>query len=148
MSVDWKALLQGIETSSPEETEAYGAALAPALPANSVLALQGDLGVGKTTFARGMARGLGIENPIHSPTFNLYSIYQGKRQFIHGDAYRLENPTDFEDLLLEDFLQPPWILALEWPERAHSPLLDNAWSLTLRITPEEHHHLLLKEPER
>ena len=147
MSRHWSDLLRGVETNSPEATEDYGEVLAPALPSDSVLTLQGDLGVGKTTFIRGKARGLGITNSIHSPTFNLYSIYSGDRQLIHCDAYRLEDPEDFEDLLLEEFLQSPWILALEWPERASSALLEQAWALTLGITPEERHHLLLQKPE-
>lgn len=136
-----------METDSPEATEAYGEVLGPALPPDCVLTLQGDLGVGKTTFIRGMARGLGILNSIHSPTFNLYSIYSGDRQLVHCDAYRLEDPEDFEDLLLEEFLQSPWVLALEWPERARSSLLEQAWTLTLRIIAEERHHLLLQKPE-
>lgn len=146
---DWRALLTGIRTRSPEETEALGQALACALPDDSVLALHGDLGAGKTTFVRGLARGLGIRETIRSPSFNLYFIYQGKRQLVHCDAYRLEDSSDFDDLLLEDFLQPPWILALEWPERACSPLLGDAWHLHLALDVEtQAHHLRLEQPPR
>jgi len=113
----WKELAAGITTRSPAETQAIGERLARELPPDSVIALEGDLGVGKTTFVQGMARGLGIHRPITSPTFNIYSIYRGDRMLVHLDAYRLENATSAEELLIEDFLQPPYCLVVEWPSR-------------------------------
>jgi tRNA threonylcarbamoyladenosine biosynthesis protein TsaE len=145
MSPDWQDLLQGVTTRSPEETECLGAALARAIPENTVLALQGDLGAGKTTFVRGLARGLNIPSSIHSPSFNIYFIHQGDRQLIHCDAYRLNDPSDFDELLIEDFLSPPWLIALEWPEKVQSDLLENAWTLRLELQPEDDSHSLKLE---
>jgi len=67
----------GITTTTAAETEALAGALAGLLPADRILALHGDLGAGKTTFIRGLARAWAIDEPVTSPTFNLYSIYQG-----------------------------------------------------------------------
>lgn len=110
-------LRDGISTGSPEETEALGADLAQAIPANAVIALSGDLGAGKTALCRGIARGLGIDDAITSPTFNLYAVYYGDRQLIHIDAYRLETSSDMDGLLIDDLLDPPFLMVVEWPER-------------------------------
>ncbi|MEJ1971546.1 MAG: tRNA (adenosine(37)-N6)-threonylcarbamoyltransferase complex ATPase subunit type 1 TsaE [Lacunisphaera sp.] len=103
---------------SAEETRALATELAAALPADTILALHGDLGVGKTTFVQGLARGLGVKEQVTSPTFSIYSVYQGrKRKLVHLDAYRLEHERQIEALLLEEFLISPWCLAVEWPEK-------------------------------
>lgn len=109
-------LRAGVATSSTEEMEALGARLAAALPDNCLLALHGDLGVGKTTFVKGLARGLGITTAVTSPTFTIYRIQQGQRQLLHIDAYRLQSADELEPLCIEEFLRPPFILAVEWPE--------------------------------
>lgn len=113
----WSKLTAGCQTSSPEETRKIAAQLAEVLPTDATLALHGGLGVGKTTFTGGLAEGLGVAVPVTSPTFQLYSIYQGKdRRILHLDAYRLESPEAAEDLLLDDFLISPYLLIVEWPE--------------------------------
>lgn len=108
-------LKAGLLTSSAEETESLGERLAESLPSDSILALAGDLGTGKTTLVRGLARGLGIKGNITSPTYTIYSIYEGKRQLVHMDAYRLGGTEDLEPLMLEEFLHSPFLIALEWP---------------------------------
>jgi len=148
MSLSWKDLTSGVETTSAEQTEAYGHALGRALPPDAVLTLSGDLGSGKTTFVRGMATAFGIEAGVHSPSFNLFFIHQGSRQLVHCDAYRLNNPEDFDDLLLEDFLRSPWLLAIEWPERIASSWLEGAWKLEMALLAEKQvHQLRLAQPE-
>lgn len=84
----------GITTESAEQTRALAAELASALPPDTTLALHGDMGVGKTTFVQGLAQGFGVSEHVTSPTFAIYSIYQGNaRTLVHLDAYRLEkNP--------------------------------------------------------
>src|SRR6478609_5758599 len=111
-------LRQGVTTASAEETRALAAELAAALPADVVLALHGDMGVGKTTFVQGLAEGLGVKEHVTSPTFAIYSVYQGKsRKLVHLDAYRLDKEAQLESLLLDELLISPYILAVEWPEK-------------------------------
>lgn len=87
------------------------------LPATTAyLALSGDLGAGKTHFVKGLARALGVMQPVTSPTFNIYSLYEGTRQLIHIDAYRLQNTDQLDDLLLDEFMKPGAIIAVEWSE--------------------------------
>jgi tRNA threonylcarbamoyladenosine biosynthesis protein TsaE len=117
-------LRAGVVSHAPAETEALAMALAGVLPVDSVLALHGDLGAGKTTFVRGLAAGWDIRSPITSPTYSIYNVHQGRRQLIHMDAYRLTAASEVADLLLEDFLVSPWCIAVEWPERVASWLQD------------------------
>jgi tRNA threonylcarbamoyladenosine biosynthesis protein TsaE len=132
MSV-WKELEAGVTTRSPEETRALGERIARELPPDSVIALEGDLGVGKTTLVQGVARGLGIERHVTSPTFTLYSVYHGERTLVHLDAYRLDDTTSAEELLIEEFLQPPYCLVIEWPSRIASWLPRQTRTLELSI---------------
>jgi len=142
-----KSLLDGVATETPEQTESYGADLARELPPDSVLALQGDLGSGKTTFVRGMARGLHIDRPITSPTFNVYTLYNGDRCLIHCDAYRLTEKDCFDSLHLEEFMVSPWLLAIEWPENIQSSeWLASPWTLHLSIDPKSLSHFLKLVP--
>ncbi|WP_221031040.1 tRNA (adenosine(37)-N6)-threonylcarbamoyltransferase complex ATPase subunit type 1 TsaE [Actomonas aquatica] len=138
-------LRAGLTTSDAAATRAAAAALASELPDDTVLALHGDLGVGKTTFVQGLAAGLGIQDPVTSPTFNLYTLYEeGPRRLLHLDAYRLDNEDQVEALMLEDFLVSPWIAAIEWPERIPGWLPTNTWHLDLGITPDQRHTLRLR----
>ncbi|MFZ9683466.1 MAG: tRNA (adenosine(37)-N6)-threonylcarbamoyltransferase complex ATPase subunit type 1 TsaE [Cephaloticoccus sp.] len=138
-------LAAGVTTASAEASEAVGRRLAEALAADTVLALHGDLGAGKTTFVRGLARGLGITAPVTSPTFAIYSIHRCNRTLVHLDAYRLESPREVEDLLLEDFLTSPWCLAIEWPEKIADWVPPDALHLEFGITPDERHTIRLRE---
>jgi tRNA threonylcarbamoyladenosine biosynthesis protein TsaE len=145
MSDILEQLRKGRITESAEETEVLGRALAAQLPPNHVLALHGDLGAGKTTFVRGLARAWGIAEAITSPTFNLYTLYQGERKLLHLDAYRLESGADLNSLMLEDFLESPWCLAVEWPERIRESIPPEAWHLDLASSQEGVHTLRLRE---
>ena len=137
----------GITTDSAEATEQVARALASCVPEDHVLAFHGDLGAGKTTFIRGLARGWGIEEPVTSPTFNLYTLYKGSnRTLVHLDAYRLDSGTDLESLMIEDFLNPPWCFAVEWPDRIADAIPDDAWHLYLEISPDQKHCLRLERP--
>lgn len=142
----FERLRAGVTTSSAEETRAIAAELGAALPADVTLALHGDLGVGKTTFVQGLARGLGITDPITSPTFNIFTLHRGPTVLLHLDAYRLDHPRQVEDLLLADFMISPWCLAVEWPEKIEGWLPPNALDLDLSITPDERHTIRLRTP--
>jgi tRNA threonylcarbamoyladenosine biosynthesis protein TsaE len=141
-------LRAGVRTGSAEETRTLAAALARELPADATLALHGDLGAGKTTFVQGLAEGLGICEPVVSPTFTLCRIYArpapGGRSLVHLDAYRLEDPRQAEALLLEDFLESPYCLAVEWPERIAGWIDPGAWHLELGIAEDGSHTLRLR----
>jgi tRNA threonylcarbamoyladenosine biosynthesis protein TsaE len=140
-------LKTGIETLSGEETQSIGAEFARSLPQDRTVAFSGDLGVGKTTFIQGMAAEWKVSDPVTSPSFNLYNIYRGeKRLLIHLDAYRLSHPDQFEALMIEDFLESPYCLAVEWPENAAGYLPENTIWLKLSIIKEDRHRIQLIDP--
>ena len=106
----------GIETRSAAETEALGERLAKHLKTGTI-ALVGDLGAGKTTFAKGLAKGLGVSEPVKSPSYNVCLTYRGGlSNFAHVDAYRLKSPADFDALLLDEILPEPRLVCVEWPQ--------------------------------
>ncbi len=137
-------LRAGVTTAAAEETRALAAELAAALPPAATLALHGDLGVGKTTFVQGLARGLGIREMVTSPTFNIFTLHRGPTNLLHLDAYRLEGAREVDDLLLTDFMIPPWCLAVEWPEKIAAWLPEGTLHLELGITPDERHTVRLR----
>ena len=141
----FEQLRVGRTTSSALETQDLAVQLARALPADVTLALHGNLGVGKTTFVQGLARGFEIPESVTSPTFNIYTVHRGPaRTLVHLDAYRLETPREVDDLLLEDFLVSPWCLAIEWPEKISDWIPAQALHLELGITPDERHTIQLR----
>ena len=138
-------LREGIVTASAAEAQSVAAEFATALPPDAVLALHGNLGVGKTTFVQGLARGFAIAGHVTSPTFNIYTVHRGAaRTLVHLDAYRLENARQIEELLLDDFLVTPWCLAVEWPEKIAAWLPPSALHLDLGIAPDERHTIRLR----
>ena len=136
-------LRAGVETASAAETQALAAEFAAALPPDITLALHGNLGVGKTTFVQGLARGFGIDATVTSPTFTIFTLYRGPRTLVHLDAYRLERDAQIESLMLDDFLTSPYCLAVEWPEKIAGWIPANAFHLTLGITSADRHTLKL-----
>ena len=137
-------LRAGVTTASAEETRTLAATFAAALPSESTLALHGDLGVGKTTFVQGLARGLGISESVTSPTFNIFTLHRGRTNLLHLDAYRIGSAREVEDLLLSDFMIPPWCLAVEWPDKISAWLPAGTLHLDLGITPDERHTVKLR----
>lgn len=138
-------LRAGVITSSAEESHALAEEFARALPPDTTLALHGDLGVGKTTFVQGLARGLGVTDPVTSPTFNIFTLYKGAgRTLVHMDAYRLDDDRQLDALMLEDFLVSPWCLAVEWPEKIAAWIPKSALHLDLGITPDQRHTVRLR----
>jgi len=103
-------------TTSPEETEAAGESLGRRLRIGDLVLLKGELGAGKTTFVRGIARGTGATVPVASPTFQLVRIYPGRLQLAHVDLYRLEKGDELRDLGLEELLEAGAVV-VEWGER-------------------------------
>ena len=140
---DIDAWQRGFVTRSAAETERAGEALAGLIPADTALLLHGDLGAGKTTFARGFARGLGIAGDITSPSFALLNVHRGDRQLLHVDAYRLTDPAQLDSLLLDEILTTPWNLLLEWPERIRGREPAGAWTLRIENAGEHDRRLIL-----
>jgi tRNA threonylcarbamoyladenosine biosynthesis protein TsaE len=101
-------------TSSAEETRALGRALAGVLRPGDVVVLAGDLGAGKTTFAQGVARGLGVYEPVTSPTFTIVHQYEGHVPVAHVDVYRLETIAELHDLGFEEVLDDGRVTLVEW----------------------------------
>ncbi len=131
-------LRAGVITHSAEETQALAAEFAAELPPDTVLALHGDLGAGKTTFVQGLARGLGVTEPVTSPTFSVYNLHRGRRLLVHLDAYRLNSGAELEQLMIDDFLVSPYCLAMEWPEKVQDWVPATALHLDLALTPDGH----------
>ena len=103
-------------TKNETETEALGARFAEGLPGGTVVAMYGDLGAGKTAFVRGMARGMGIDVRVSSPTFTIVNEYLGARELFHFDMYRLGSSDELFDIGWEDYLSRGGVCAVEWSE--------------------------------
>lgn len=120
--------------ASAEDTKLFGREISRTLPPNTILALQGELGAGKTTFVQGLAEGLGISDPIQSPTFTYLQIYEGKTPLYHFDLYRLSKESDFVCLGFEEYFDAGGIVVIEWPERIASLIPSTALKITLLHT--------------
>ena len=114
------------------ELAAWGAEFARTLPIPVCVALQGELGAGKTTLVRAIARALGVSEPVTSPTYALVHEYRSPRApVIHVDLYRLERAAQLPQIGWHDFVASPAVLLVEWPERALDAL--PVGHLTLRL---------------
>ena len=107
---------------SAEETERFGEALAHDLRAGDVRAFTGSLGMGKTAFTRGLARGLGCRGRVTSPTFTIVNEYDGKTPLFHFDMYRLGSSDELFDIGWDDYLARGGVCAVEWSERVSDAL--------------------------
>ncbi len=117
---------------SPAETEAFAAELAQKLPRGTVLAFRGGLGAGKTTFTRGLARGLGSESEVSSPTFALVHEYESNPPLYHFDMYRISTMDDLYSTGFFDYLENGGILAIEWSENIEAALPEDTVYVTIR----------------
>ncbi len=108
------------ETSAPEETEAAGEELGRRLRKGDLVLLKGEIGAGKTTFVRGMARGAGSSAAVASPTFQLVRIYPGRLQLAHVDLYRIEHSTELADVGIDE-LADAGAVVVEWGDRIEVP---------------------------
>ena len=117
---------------SPEETQAVGERLGARLEPGAVVACIGALGAGKTCFLQGLARGLGVESPVTSPTFVLVNQYRGRLPVYHVDAYRTESLSELLDLGIEELLHGDGVTVIEWADKL-VPLLPSH-TITVTIT--------------
>ncbi len=119
-------------TKSAEETVALGKKIGGLLQKGDILALQGTLAAGKTTFTKGIAAALGITEPVTSPTFCLISEYSGSMPLYHMDVYRLNGADDFADLGADDLLYGDGISVIEWSEKIMEELPER--TISIKIT--------------
>jgi len=117
-------------TRSPEETERIGRHLSTCLSPGDTVALEGPLGAGKTVMVRGIARGLGYEGPVTSPTFTIIHVFDDVR-LCHVDAFRLSCGDDLDESGFEEYLDGSWICAVEWADVVVDAIPDG--SLVARI---------------
>ena len=122
---------------SPEETEHIGEMLGRRLRPGTVVAYRGGLGMGKTAFTRGLARGLGCAGRVTSPTFTIVNEYDGATPLFHFDMYRLGSSDELFDIGWEDYLTRGGVCAVEWSERADDAMpADTLWVDIARGTDE------------
>lgn len=122
---------------SPEETEHIGEMLGRRLRPGTVVAYRGGLGMGKTAFTRGLARGLGCAGRVTSPTFTIVNEYDGATPLFHFDMYRLGSSDELFDICWEDYLTRGGVCAVEWSERVDDAMpADTLWVDIARGTDE------------
>lgn len=122
-----------VTTDSAEATLALGARLGPLLSAGDVVLLSGDLGAGKTQLTKGIAEGLGVGEPVTSPTFNILLVHEGRLPLYHFDLYRLERADELEDLDYFGTLEADGASVVEWGDRFADARPDDAIEVTLLI---------------
>jgi tRNA threonylcarbamoyladenosine biosynthesis protein TsaE len=120
-------------TASVDETQALASALAELARPGDLLLLSGDLGAGKTAFAQGFGRGLGIEEPITSPTFTLAREYEGRLRLHHLDVYRMETMAEVFDVDLPDLLDDEAVVLIEWGEAIVASVPADYLEIALRL---------------
>ena len=127
-----------IETRSPEETFSVGRRLGEKARAGQVFTLSGDLGVGKTVLTQGFARGLGIKEPVNSPTFTIVQVYEeGRLPFYHFDVYRIGDIEEMEEIGYDDYFFGNGVCLIEWAELIQELLPKQIISVTIEKNPEK-----------
>lgn len=154
--------MQEIITKNPEETITFAVDFAKKLKGGEVLALEGDLGSGKTTFTKGLAEGFGVSDTINSPTFVLLKVYDILRPYrhfrsggkkvqclVHIDAYRVENIEDIKSVGIEDYFdRDDVILVIEWADKISEILPQNTIHIKFETVGEKDRKILLNSLER
>lgn len=123
--------MQTFISRSEAETEAIGEAFAREIADGTVIAMYGDLGAGKTAFVRGMAKGMGLDCRVSSPTFTIVNEYLGERELIHFDMYRLGSSDELFDIGWEDYLARGAVCAVEWSENVDDAFFGDEIKLTI-----------------
>jgi tRNA threonylcarbamoyladenosine biosynthesis protein TsaE len=135
-------------SESVEQTETIAADLARRFLGGEVVALEGDLGAGKTQFVRGLLRGLnGDPRSVSSPTFVLLNIYKsGRLALYHLDAYRISGSDDFEAIGFTELLEQAGVVAVEWPQRVQSLLPPKTWQVRIVAIDESRRQIEITPP--
>ncbi|MCR5754235.1 MAG: tRNA (adenosine(37)-N6)-threonylcarbamoyltransferase complex ATPase subunit type 1 TsaE [Acetatifactor sp.] len=121
-----------IETESAQETFAFGEKIGRECKPGEVYTLIGDLGVGKTVFTQGVARGLGIEGPVSSPTFTILQVYEeGRLPFYHFDVYRIGDVEEMDEIGYEDCIYGDGVSLIEWANLIEEILPEHYQRITI-----------------
>lgn len=121
-----------IETYNPEETFALGVRIGEESKPGQVYTLIGDLGVGKTVFTQGVARGLGITEPVNSPTFTIVQVYEeGRMPFYHFDVYRIGDVEEMDEIGYEDYFYGEGLCLIEWANLIQEILPEHYTEITI-----------------
>lgn len=125
--------MPSVETTSSKETIELGERLGRVLAPGDFIALVGELGAGKTQFAKGIALGLAVDpdTPVTSPTYTILNIYQGRLPLYHFDLYRLDGPEDVENLGFDEYFSGDGVCVLEWAERLGGDLPADVLTVSL-----------------
>jgi len=119
-----------------EQTARWGRRLGELLQAGDLIALVGDLGAGKTTLTKAIGQGMGISDPITSPTFTLVQEYYGKVPLFHFDPYRLKEPGDMFDLGFDEYFERSGVVIIEWADKISQLLPPKRLTIELEIVPD------------
>ena len=121
-----------IETWSPKETYALGEKIGREALPGQVYTLHGDLGVGTTVFTQGVAAGLGIQEPVNSPTFTIVQVYEeGRMPFYHFDVYRIGDVEEMEEIGYQDYFYGEGLCMIEWAQLIEEIIPENARHITI-----------------
>ena len=121
-----------IESNSAEETFALGKQCGEKAAAGQVYCLYGDLGVGKTVFTQGFAKGLGIEGPVNSPTFTIVQEYhEGRLPLYHFDVYRIADVSEMDEIGYEEYFFSDGVCLIEWGTLIEELLPDSTITITI-----------------
>ncbi len=120
------------ESNSEKDTFSFAMEMAKGAAAGDVFLLNGDLGVGKTVFAKGFAKGMGIEDVVASPTFTIMQLYSGSElNLYHFDAYRIEDPDEIYDIGFTDYIGGDGICLIEWAQNIAELIPEDAVSIEI-----------------
>lgn len=124
------------ETYSPEETEKIGFQIGEEAKPGTIMALFGDLGVGKTVFTKGLAKGLGITEQVNSPTFTILQVYEeGRLPLYHFDVYRIGDPEEMDEIGYEDYFFGQGVCLVEWANLIEELMPRETISITIEKDP-------------
>jgi len=133
-------------TQSQEETFAIGVELGKMAKPGDIFALIGDLGTGKTILAKGIAKGLGIDEEITSPTFTLLEVYESPISLYHFDLYRISNNAELENLFFEEYWFGDGVSVIEWADRAVKRLPEDIYIITLEYIDNNRRKITVEYP--
>lgn len=135
-----------LSTRSAAQTRALGERLARQLCPGDVLLLRGRMGAGKSELARGIARGLGVEGRVVSPSFTILQVYeQGRLPLYHFDWYRLQSAEELYELSMDEYLLGEGVAVVEWPEMAEEAVPEKHLEIALAPTGENDREITLVE---
>ena len=132
-------------SSSVSDTEAIAERLGKTVNSGTVIAYFGGLGMGKTAFTRGLAKGMGITADVASPTFAIVNDYGGNPPLVHFDMYKVESWDDLYSSGFFDYLDMGAVLAVEWSENVENALPDDAVRVTIQPGENEHQRIITVE---